>query len=180
MVTPDGSTKLISHRTVFSKVVMLSAQVYNDKMYISPRYNFYIQPSTAIYSFIHSSRHFFVAYILLNILFVVLHLHQRFIMRSQTLLGLVAATVTMASPMPRPQGTGSGADSCPSEPLAPKTWTDLKIDDFLAEAAKNYTRTKTNNIQSLADSFGAPNFFCGLDSFCNAGQPCLPIDLPAW
>ncbi|KAF2676384.1 hypothetical protein K458DRAFT_447510 [Lentithecium fluviatile CBS 122367] len=92
-----------------------------------------------------------------------------------TLLILLLSTASpiLASPTPRPQGTGTGADSWASDPLAPQTWTDLKVDDFLATAA-------TNNVQSLADSFGAPNFFCGLDSFCNAGQPCLPIRLPAW
>ena len=90
------------------------------------------------------------------------------------------STVASASPMALPQGTGTGADSCPTSSLEPKTWTDLRIDDFLASAAKNYTRTTSNNVQSLAASFGAPNFFCGLDKFCNAGQPCLPIQPPAW
>ncbi|EUC50793.1 hypothetical protein COCMIDRAFT_641 [Bipolaris oryzae ATCC 44560] len=88
--------------------------------------------------------------------------------------------VAFASPVALPQGTGVGADSCRVDALEPKTWTDLKIDDFLAGAAKNYTRTTSNNVQSLAASFGAPNFFCGLDKFCNAGQPCLPIQPPAW
>jgi hypothetical protein len=87
---------------------------------------------------------------------------------------------TLASPLALPQGTGTGADSCAADPLEQKTWTDLKIDDFLATTAKTYPRTKSNNVQSLAASFGAPNFFCGLDKPCNAGQPCLPIKLPAW
>ncbi|KAF2712928.1 hypothetical protein K504DRAFT_397697 [Pleomassaria siparia CBS 279.74] len=97
-------------------------------------------------------------------------------MRSQLIFAF--ATTTLAFPTPFPQSTG--ADSCPSKALTPQTWIDLKIDDFLAGAAKNYTKTTTNNVQALAASFGAPNFFCGLDSFCNAGQPCLPIELPAW
>lgn len=101
-------------------------------------------------------------------------------MRFSFLLLVGVASVISASPAPLPQGTGTGADSCASEALDPATWTKLKIDDFLATAAKNYTKTKTNNVQSLAASFGAPNFFCGLDNFCNAGQPCLPIQLPAW
>lgn len=101
-------------------------------------------------------------------------------MRSQLFLAAVAVTVTIASPVAIPQGTGTGADSCPAKELTPKTWTDLNIDGFLSAAAKNYTKTTTNNVQSLANFFGAPNFFCGLGSFCNAGQPCLPIDLPAW
>jgi hypothetical protein len=96
-------------------------------------------------------------------------------------LGLLYLTgQALASPLALPQGTGTGADSCAADPLEQKTWTDLKIDEFLATAAKTYPRTKTNNVQSLAASFGAPNFFCGLEQSCNAGQPCLPIKLPAW
>jgi hypothetical protein len=102
------------------------------------------------------------------------------IMHVQLLSILFFSSQGLASPLALPQGTGSGADSCPAKPLEPQTWTDLKIDDFLTSAAKNYIRTLTNNIQSLAASFGAPNFFCGLDKFCNAGQPCLPIQLLAW
>ncbi|KAH8706077.1 hypothetical protein GQ44DRAFT_753081 [Phaeosphaeriaceae sp. PMI808] len=101
-------------------------------------------------------------------------------MRAQSLLLLGSVSLVLASPLARPQGVGQGADSCASDPLSVDTWNNLKIDDFLAKTAKNYTRTTTNNIQSLADSFGAPNFFCGLDRFCNAGQPCVPIQLPGW
>ncbi|CAI6337943.1 unnamed protein product [Periconia digitata] len=101
-------------------------------------------------------------------------------MRFYHILSIGLAGLATTSPTPFPQGTGTGADSCASEALDPTTWTKLNIDDFLAEAAKNYTKTTTNNVQALASSFGAPNFFCGLDNFCNAGQPCLPIKLPAW
>lgn len=101
-------------------------------------------------------------------------------MRVQSLITLGFSSLTFGNPLPLPQGVGSGADSCPSDPLNADTWTKAKVDAFLVEAAGNYTRTDFNNIQSLADSFGAPNFFCGLDKFCNAGQPCLPITLPAW
>lgn len=101
-------------------------------------------------------------------------------MRGHLILVAFVITVTVASPVPNPQGTGTGADSCPSDELSPKTWTDLNIDGVLTDAAGNYTKTTTNNVQSLADFFGAPNFFCGLDNFCNAGQPCLPIKVPAW
>jgi hypothetical protein len=93
---------------------------------------------------------------------------------------LFMTVYTLASPLALPQGSGTGADSCAADPLEQKTWIDLKIDDFLATTAKTYPRTKSNNVQSLAASFGAPNFFCGLDKPCNAGQPCLPIQLPAW
>ncbi|KAH8688914.1 hypothetical protein GQ44DRAFT_744878 [Phaeosphaeriaceae sp. PMI808] len=101
-------------------------------------------------------------------------------MRVHNLLLLGSTSLVSATPMPKPQGVGQGADSCASDPLSVDTWNTLKVDDFLVEAVKSYTPTTTNNIQSLADSFGAPNFFCGLDKFCNAGQPCLPIKLPAW
>ncbi|KAH7078769.1 hypothetical protein BKA63DRAFT_507080 [Paraphoma chrysanthemicola] len=101
-------------------------------------------------------------------------------MHNTLLLTAVGITATLASPVAFPQGTGAGADSCPSDDLTAKTWTDLNIDGVLADAAGNYTKTTTNNIQSLADFFGAPNFFCGLDNFCNAGQPCLPVQVPAW
>jgi hypothetical protein len=101
-------------------------------------------------------------------------------MHLPSLVLLYFTSQTLASPLAQPQGKGTGADSCAAAPLEQKTWTDLKIDDFLVTAAKTYPRTKNNNVQSLAASFGAPNFFCGLDSPCNAGQPCLPIKLPAW
>jgi hypothetical protein len=100
------------------------------------------------------------------------------LLKTLTLLYLTGHT--LASPVALPQGTGAGADSCAADPLEQKTWTDLKIDEFLATAAKTYPRTKSNNVQSLAASFGAPNYFCGLEQSCNAGQPCLPIQLPAW
>ncbi|CZS91490.1 uncharacterized protein RCO7_07065 [Rhynchosporium graminicola] len=99
----------------------------------------------------------------------------------QSLLLTALAASVLASPVP--QGQGAGADSCPAEALTPDTWKKLDIDDFLIKwVEKNYTARSNdaNTIQSLASTFGAPNFFCGLDSFCNAGQPCVPIDLPGW
>ncbi|KAH3981338.1 hypothetical protein HBI56_053610 [Parastagonospora nodorum] len=99
-------------------------------------------------------------------------------MRVQNLILLGFQGLALGNPLP--QGTGNGADSCPSDPLNKATWTKAKVDAFLVEAAKNYTKTDVNNIQSLTDSWGAPNFFCGIDKFCNAGNPCLPITLPAW
>ncbi|KAH7017203.1 hypothetical protein EDB80DRAFT_603466 [Ilyonectria destructans] len=83
----------------------------------------------------------------------------------------------MATPVALPQSSGGGADSCRSDALTEKTWIKLKVDDFLQAAGSNLT---TNNVQGFASSLGAPNFFCGLGQFCNAGQPCLPVDLPGW
>ncbi|KAE9379197.1 hypothetical protein N431DRAFT_460482 [Stipitochalara longipes BDJ] len=75
----------------------------------------------------------------------------------------------------------AGASSCVTEDLASATWITLGIDAFLKNwSAENVIVKSANNIESLAASFGDPNSFCGLDDFCNAGQPCLPITLPAW
>ncbi|EJT71274.1 hypothetical protein GGTG_10533 [Gaeumannomyces tritici R3-111a-1] len=69
--------------------------------------------------------------------------------------------------------------ACTSEPLTQDTWTKLKLNDALTAAAAKVKGT-SNTVQELAGTFGAPNFFCGLDSFCNAGQPCTPVELPSW
>lgn len=69
---------------------------------------------------------------------------------------LATLQLAAASPIAMPQGTGTGADSCPSEDLVAATWTKNKVDDVLASAAKNIS---TNNVQGLASSLGAPNFF---------------------
>ncbi|KAF9778787.1 hypothetical protein IL306_003263 [Fusarium sp. DS 682] len=76
--------------------------------------------------------------------------------------------------------SGQGAKSCDTEPLSQQTWTTLNIDKYLNDWTPNVTAASTNNVQALADSFGAPNFFCGLDQFCNAGQPCVPVEPPGW
>ncbi|KAG5744643.1 hypothetical protein H9Q70_012659 [Fusarium xylarioides] len=101
----------------------------------------------------------------------------------RTFLATVYCAVLLAAPyvsslaLPR---SGDSKASCDTEPLTEQTWTSLNIDGFLKDWAPNVTTTATNNVQSLADSFGAPNFFCGLDQFCNAGQPCVPVEPPAW
>ncbi|KAK0390103.1 hypothetical protein NLU13_3676 [Sarocladium strictum] len=102
-------------------------------------------------------------------------------MRFQPLLLLSSAASVLATPTP--QGTGTGADSCPVDPLTADTWTKLNIDQFLEKWVQaNFTAPAAggSSIQALAATFGAPNFFCGLDAFCNAGQPCLPVTPPAW
>ncbi|KAL5604936.1 uncharacterized protein BROUX77_005122 [Berkeleyomyces rouxiae] len=93
------------------------------------------------------------------------------------LIALSLFNPATANPIALPQNNGDGADSCSTEPLNEATWTKLKVDGFLNTTAQSLT---TNNVQGLASSLGAPNFFCGLDKFCNAGQPCLPVDLPGW
>ncbi|KAL5331066.1 hypothetical protein ACEPPN_000595 [Leptodophora sp. 'Broadleaf-Isolate-01'] len=101
-------------------------------------------------------------------------------MRFQPLF-LAASAISYAAASPLPQGTGTGADSCKTDPLTADTWKTLDIDTFLKDwTAANVTKATTNNVQALSSSFGAPNFFCGLDQFCNADQPCLPVTLPAW
>ncbi|EXA28533.1 hypothetical protein FOVG_19866 [Fusarium oxysporum f. sp. pisi HDV247] len=100
----------------------------------------------------------------------------------QLTLSILYSTALWAchvSAIPLPQ-SGTGADSCDSEPLTEDTWISLNIDQFLTDWTPNVTQAETNNVQALADSFGSPNFFCGIDQFCNAGQPCLPVKLPAW
>jgi hypothetical protein len=61
-----------------------------------------------------------------------------------------------ASPLPQ---SGTGADSCDTDPLTQETWTSLNIDQFLIDWTPNVTQAETNNVQALADSFGSPNFF---------------------
>ncbi|CAG8952499.1 hypothetical protein HYFRA_00001246 [Hymenoscyphus fraxineus] len=85
----------------------------------------------------------------------------------------------IALPAPDPR---MGASSCTIEPLIPDTWEKLHMDEWL----KNYVVSLGNitheeiNIQAFSESLGAPNFFCGIDRFCFAGQPCIPVKLPAW
>ncbi|KAH7009535.1 hypothetical protein EDB80DRAFT_868071 [Ilyonectria destructans] len=81
------------------------------------------------------------------------------------------------SQCPLPQDTGTSADSDAVDALNANTWTTLNIDQFLQDwVAANLTAADSNNVQALSHSFGAPNFFCSIDSFYNAGQPCLPVD----
>ncbi|KAK1979669.1 hypothetical protein LZ30DRAFT_596388 [Colletotrichum cereale] len=70
--------------------------------------------------------------------------------------------------------------SCPTKPLSNQTWIEEDVDGFLAEASQHYTQYDSNNIQALAAYLGAPNFFCGVNEWCNAGQPCFPVQLPGW
>ncbi|KAK8104359.1 uncharacterized protein PG998_011392 [Apiospora kogelbergensis] len=96
-----------------------------------------------------------------------------------------AAAASSAAPSKGGNGSSSlpatSATSCPAEVLSVDTWKKLDLDKFLAAWTKaNVTKAQTNNVQALAQSFGAPNFFCGLDNFCNAGQPCVPVEMPQW
>lgn len=81
-------------------------------------------------------------------------------MRFQPLLLLSSAASVLATPTP--QGTGTGADSCPVDPLTADTWTKLDIDQFLEKWVQaNFTAPAAggSSIQALAATFGAPNFF---------------------
>ncbi|KXH53498.1 hypothetical protein CSAL01_05364 [Colletotrichum salicis] len=92
-------------------------------------------------------------------------------MRANQLLLALAYTGAIATPVP--QDTGSA--DCKAEPLNQDTWKKLEIENFLADwTIFNVSKVETNAVPNFANSFGAPNFFCGLDSFCNAGQPCSP------
>ncbi|KAK1955774.1 hypothetical protein LY78DRAFT_593397 [Colletotrichum sublineola] len=70
--------------------------------------------------------------------------------------------------------------SCPTKEFSSKTWIEEDVDGFLAVASQRYIQYPENNIQALGAYLGAPNFFCGVNEFCNAGQPCLPAQLPGW
>ncbi|KAL0936862.1 uncharacterized protein CTRU02_209078 [Colletotrichum truncatum] len=70
--------------------------------------------------------------------------------------------------------------SCGEEQLSNETWIKNDIDAFLANASQHYTQYPTNNVQALAAYLGAPNFYCGVNEWCNAGQPCTPVGLPGW
>lgn len=75
-----------------------------------------------------------------------------------------AAAASSAAPSKGGNGSSSlpatGATSCPAEVLSVDTWKKLDLDKFLAAWTKaNVTKAQTNNVQALAQSFGAPNFF---------------------
>lgn len=81
----------------------------------------------------------------------------RFLLLASWALSISAQVAALPSPVAQ---AGTGAGSCPSEALTAETWTKLDIDKFLADwAAANVTNTGSNNVQALAQSFGAPNFF---------------------
>lgn len=81
----------------------------------------------------------------------------RFVSLASWALSISVQAAALPSPVPQ---TGTGAGSCPAEALTPDTWTKLDIDKFLVDwAAANVTNTGSNNVQALAQSFGAPNFF---------------------
>lgn len=85
-----------------------------------------------------------------------------------------AAAASSAAPVPGKNGSMSlpatGAQSCPAETLSADTWTKLNLDKFLAAWVKaNVTAAKSNNVQALAQSFGAPNFFWYVPIFADQG-----------
>ncbi|KAL5631007.1 hypothetical protein BROUX41_000879 [Berkeleyomyces rouxiae] len=88
----------------------------------------------------------------------------------------------MRFPKPKSNSTAPANNaSCPIDVLAPQTWNRLQLDTWLNDWVKaNVTAKETNNVQELATTFGAPNFGCGVDQFCDAGQPCAPVKTPEW
>ncbi|KAK2001135.1 hypothetical protein LX36DRAFT_653634 [Colletotrichum falcatum] len=86
----------------------------------------------------------------------------------------------VATPLSIRQITPQPVVSCPTKELSNTTWIEEDVDGFLALASQNYKQYPDNNIQALGTYLGAPNFFCGVNEFCNAGQPCLPATLPGW
>ncbi|TQN67876.1 hypothetical protein CSHISOI_07728 [Colletotrichum shisoi] len=69
---------------------------------------------------------------------------------------------------------------CDPGELSNTTWVEKNVDVFLANASQHYTEYPYDNVQALGAYLGAPNFFCGVNSWCNAGQPCSPVTLPGW
>lgn len=90
-----------------------------------------------------------------------------------------AANQAPPSKSPPNQAPLNATAGCASEPLSQNTWTKLKFNYALTQAAAKVKGT-FNTMQELAGTFGAPNFFYGLNSFYNAGQPCTPVKLPSW
>ncbi|KAK2006622.1 hypothetical protein LZ32DRAFT_641753 [Colletotrichum eremochloae] len=70
--------------------------------------------------------------------------------------------------------------SCKPDLLTNVTWMSHDIDGFLANASAQYTQLSYDNVQALASWLGAPNFYCGVNTWCSAGQPCSPVGLPGW
>ncbi|EHA46917.1 hypothetical protein MGG_08696 [Pyricularia oryzae 70-15] len=97
-------------------------------------------------------------------------------MRFSTILsGCLVPALALVGALPQ----SAPSKECIADPLTTDTWVKLKLDDVMAKAGAKVT-VKENMVQGLAASLGAPNFFCGLDNFCNAGQPCSPVKLPDW
>ncbi|KAI6521292.1 hypothetical protein MCOR10_006021 [Pyricularia oryzae] len=97
-------------------------------------------------------------------------------MRFSTILsGCLVPALALVAALPQ----SAPSKECIADPLTTDTWVKLKLDDVMAKAGAKVT-VKENTVQGLAASLGAPNFFCGLDNFCNAGQPCSPVKLPDW
>lgn len=82
---------------------------------------------------------------------------------------LSSSLLAVAAPLEVRQD--SNDSSCTAETLSPDTWNNLDIDTFMNDwAAQNVTPAASNNIQALASSFGAPNFFW------SARSPWLPLN----
>ncbi|KAL3293023.1 hypothetical protein RB213_014522 [Colletotrichum asianum] len=82
--------------------------------------------------------------------------------------------------LPRPTILDTRQATCEAKALSNQTWIEEDVDGFLANASQHYIQYPDNNIQALGAYLGAPNFFCGVNEWCNAGQPCSPVQLPGW
>jgi hypothetical protein len=83
-------------------------------------------------------------------------------MRSQILRAACALSIfSCALAIPLAVSATTVTSSCATEELTLATLKSLDIDTFLRNwPVKNASVATANNAQSLADSFGAPNFFC--------------------
>ncbi|KZL85756.1 hypothetical protein CI238_10891 [Colletotrichum incanum] len=82
--------------------------------------------------------------------------------------------------LPQPTILDTRQTVCEAKALSSETWVEEGVDAFLADASQHYFEYTSNNIQALGAYLGAPNFFCGVNEWCNAGQPCSPVQLPGW
>ncbi|WQF84419.1 hypothetical protein CDEST_09433 [Colletotrichum destructivum] len=97
------------------------------------------------------------------------------------LSGVKAAPLSSEAP---DRGIATSLDpqdsDCEPGELSNTTWVENNVDAFLANASQHYTEYPYDNVQALGAYLGAPNFFCGVNTWCNAGQPCSPVTLPGW
>ncbi|CAH7690219.1 hypothetical protein BY996DRAFT_4593034 [Phakopsora pachyrhizi] len=65
---------------------------------------------------------------------------------------------------------------CELMSLSPSTWTQLKLNEYIA----NYPGGKNLTLEQYADSLSIQNFRCGIEEGCNVGEICNPAAAPDW